>query len=53
MSGGVGALGLCLKSTSWGELLIRNWLALGGGAPQGSARPQLSKHPNTENERPG
>ena len=50
VAGGVdsGLVGLHLKSLLLGELLTvsRNWLT-----PGGPARPQMSKHQNTENKR--
>lgn len=33
--------------------ISRNWLTLGGAGSSGSARPQISKHHNTENRSPG
>lgn len=47
-----GLSGMCLTSTLVGQLstISRNWLTLRGAVPTGSARPQMSKHQNTENK---
>ena len=33
--------------------IIRDWRTLGGAVPPESARPQMSRHQNTEHETPG
>lgn len=50
-----GWVGLHLKGILKGELftMSRNWLALEGSVPPGSARPQMSKYQNMENKRHG
>lgn len=46
---------LLLKSMLTGKwfTMSKNWLTVGGAAPVESARPQMPKHQNTENERLG